>query len=327
MTSVLVADTAQTTGIDLDLEASILGPDVNIVRHMYDGDERGLIAACQDADVILTAFVPLTRSVINALPKCRLISVAATGYSCVDFEAAADADISVCAIDDYCSEEVADHTMLLMLALCRRLLEYHEQVQTKDLWQWDALTGLRSLGDMTLGLVGLGNIGRAVARRASGFGMTVIAHEPYADISSASELGVSICDLNEIFERSDVISLHCSLSADNEKFIDKNAFQCMAKRPILINCARGGLIDEAALADALDTGQVSAAGLDVLSEESPDLAASPLTGRHNVILTPHVAFYSDRSILENRRISASNIRHFLDGKHSNVRKYIHHAGG
>lgn len=327
MTTVLVADTAQTTGIDLDLEASILGPDGNIVRHMHDGDERGLIAACQDADVILTAFVPLTRSVINALPKCRLISVAATGYSCVDIEAAADADISVCAIDDYCSEEVADHTMLLMLALCRRLLEYHEQVQTKDLWQWDALTGLRSLGDMTLGLVGLGNIGRAVARRASGFGMTVIAHEPYADISSASELGVSICDLNEIFERSDVISLHCSLSADNEKFIDKNAFQCMAKRPILINCARGGLIDEAALADALDTGQVSAAGLDVLSEESPDLAASPLTGRHNVILTPHVAFYSDRSILENRRISASNIRHFLDGKHSNVRKYIHHAGG
>jgi D-3-phosphoglycerate dehydrogenase len=327
MTTVLVADTAQTTGIDLDLEASILGPDGNIVRHMHDGDERGLIAACQDADVILTAFVPLTRSVINALPKCRLISVAATGYSCVDIEAAADADISVCAIDDYCSEEVADHTMLLMLALCRRLLEYHEQVQTKDLWQWDALTGLRSLGDMTLGLVGLGNIGRAVARRASGFGMTVIAHEPYADISSASELCVSICDLNEIFERSDVISLHCSLSADNEKFIDKNAFQRMAKRPILINCARGGLIDEAALADALDTGQVSAAGLDVLSEESPDLAASPLTGRHNVILTPHVAFYSDRSILENRRISASNIRHFLDGKHSNVRKYIHHAGG
>jgi phosphoglycerate dehydrogenase-like enzyme len=327
MTTVLVADTAQTTGIDLDVEASILGPDVNIVRHMYDGDEPGLIAACQDADVILTAFVPLTRSVINAVPKCRLISVAATGYSCADIEAAADADISVCAIDDYCSEEVADHTMLLMLALCRRLLEYHEQVQTKDLWQWDALTGLRSLGDMTLGLVGLGNIGRAVARRASGFGMTVIAHEPYADISVASELGVSICDLNEIFERSDVISLHCSLSADNEKFIDKNAFQCMAKRPILINCARGGLIDEAALTDALDTGQVSAAGLDVLSEESPDLAASPLTGRHNVILTPHVAFYSDRSILENRRISASNIRHFLDGKHNDVRKYVHHAGG
>jgi phosphoglycerate dehydrogenase-like enzyme len=326
MTTVLVADTAQTTGIDLDVEASILGPDVNIVRHLYDGDEPGLIAACQDADVVLTAFVPLTRSVINALPKCRLISVAATGYSSVDIDAAADANISVCAIDDYCSEEVADHTMLLMLALCRRLLEYHEQVQTKDLWQWDALTGLRSLGDMTLGLVGLGNIGRAVARRASGFGMSVIAHEPYADISSASELGVGICDLNEIFERSDVISLHCSLSADNEKFIDKNAFQCMAKRPILINCARGGLIDEAALADALDTGQVSAAGLDVLSEESPDLAASPLTGRHNVILTPHVAFYSDRSILENRRISASNIRRFLDGEHSDVRKYIHHAG-
>lgn len=326
MTTVLVADTTQTAGLDLDAEASILGPDTNFVRHMYDGNEAGLIAACENADVILTAYVPITRSVIDALPKCRLISVAATGYSCVDIDAAVEADISVCAIDDYCSDEVADHTMLLMLALCRRLLEYHEQVQTDHLWQWDSLSGLRSLADMTLGLVGLGNIGQAVARRASGFGMTVIAHEPYADISSASGLGVRICDLNEIFERSDIISLHCGLSAENERFIDDNAFQRMAKRPILINCARGGLIDEAALADALDTGQVSGAGLDVLTEESPDLAASPLVGRHNVILTPHVAFYSDRSILENRRISASNIRHFLDGKHDAVRKYVHHAG-
>ena len=326
MTTVLVADTTQTAGLDLDAEASILGPDTNFVRHMYDGNEAGLIAACENADVILTAYVPITRSVIDALPKCRLISVAATGYSCVDIDAAVEADISVCAIDDYCSDEVADHTMLLMLALCRRLLEYHEQVQTDHLWQWDSLSGLRSLADMTLGLVGLGNIGRAVARRASGFGMTVIAHEPYADISPASGLGVMICDLNEIFERSDIISLHCGLSAENERFIDDNAFQRMAKRPILINCARGGLIDEAALADALDTGQVSGAGLDVLTEESPDLAASPLVGRHNVILTPHVAFYSDRSILENRRISASNIRHFLDGKHDAVRKYVHHAG-
>lgn len=326
MTTVLVADTTQTAGLDLDAEASILGPDTNFVRHMYDGNEAGLIAACENADVILTAYVPITRSVIDALPKCRLISVAATGYSCVDIDAAVEADISVCAIDDYCSDEVADHTMLLMLALCRRLLEYHEQVQTDHLWQWDSLSGLRSLADMTLGLIGLGNIGRAVARRASGFGMTVIAHEPYADISSASGLGVRICDLNEIFERSDIISLHCGLSAENERFIDDNAFQRMAKRPILINCARGGLIDEAALADALDTGQVSGAGLDVLTEESPDLAASPLVGRHNVILTPHVAFYSDRSILENRRISASNIRHFLDGKHDAVRKYVHHAG-
>jgi D-3-phosphoglycerate dehydrogenase len=327
MTTVLVADTPQTAGLDLDVEASVLGSDTEIVRYMYDGNEPGLIAACENADVILTAYVPLTRSVIDALPKCRLISVSATGYSCVDVDAATNAGISVCAIDDYCSEEVADHTMLLMLALCRRLLEYHEQVQTDHQWQWDSLSGLRSLADMTLGLVGLGNIGRAVARRASGFGMTVIAHEPYADIGSASGLGVRVCDMNEIYERSDIISLHCGLSAQNERFIDDNAFQRMAKRPILINCARGGLIDEAALVDALDAGRVSAAGLDVLTDESPDLSVCPLAGRHNVILTPHVAFYSDRSILENRRISASNIRHFLDGEHDTVRKYIHHAGG
>jgi phosphoglycerate dehydrogenase-like enzyme len=99
----------------------------------------------------------------------------------------------------------------------------------------------------------------------------------------------------------------------------------MRRSPILINCARGALIDEAALVSALDTGQVSAAGLDVLAEESPDLRASKLSGRANVILTPHVAFYSDASMLENREISTSNIRNFLDGRHENIRRYIHHA--
>ena len=101
----------------------------------------------------------------------------------------------------------------------------------------------------------------------------------------------------------------------------------MSRNPILINCARGGLIDEKALLVALDTGQISAAGLDVLTNESPDLNASRLTARSNVILTPHVAFYSDASILENRTVSASNIRNFLDGEHAKVRKYVHHAGG
>jgi D-3-phosphoglycerate dehydrogenase len=99
----------------------------------------------------------------------------------------------------------------------------------------------------------------------------------------------------------------------------------MRRRPILINCARGGLIDEQALVEALDAGQISAAGLDVLSDESPELSSSKLTGRSNVILTPHVAFYSDTSILENRKMSATNIRMFLDGRHEDVRRYVHHA--
>jgi D-3-phosphoglycerate dehydrogenase len=326
MTTVLITHTPEAASPDDDIEASILGTNVDIARYVYEGDANKLIAACRDVDVILTAYVPLTRTVIEALPRCRLISVGATGYSAVDIEAAADTGISVCAIDDYCAEEVADHTLLMMLALARRLLDYHLQVQAEHRWEWDTVSGLRRLGDLTLGLIGFGNIGQAVARRALGFGMSVVANDPWADTSSATELGVQLCQLEEILTRSDIISLHCALTTDNENFINRDSFRRMRNKPILINTARGGLVDEAALIEALDTGQIAAAGLDVLAEESPNIEVSPLIGRPNVILTPHVAFYSDRSILENRRLSASNIRYFLDGEHDQVRKYIHQAG-
>lgn len=113
-----------------------------IVAEIPQNAGRGLITACRDADVILTDYAPLTRTVIEQLHRCRLISVAGTGYSCVDLKAAADAKISVCAVDEYYTEEVADHAILLMLALCRRLLEYHDQVQTENRWQFDSLSGL-----------------------------------------------------------------------------------------------------------------------------------------------------------------------------------------
>jgi len=325
MTRVVVAEIPENASRDLEVERSILGPGVELTRHACDGNEEHLIAACRDAEVILTDFAPLTRRVIGQLQHCRLISIAATGYSSVDLEAATDAGISVCAIDEYCTEEVADHVILLMLALSRRLLEYHDQVQRQKRWQFDSLTGLARMSDMTLGIVGFGRIGRAVARRARGFGLAILAFDPYPDTAVAADLNVQFCELNELFARANIISLNCGLSADNAHLVDDSAFQKMSQKPLLINCARGGLIDEAALVKALDTGLISGAGLDVLNDESPDLDASGLGGRDNVILTPHVAFYSDASILENRKVSTSNIRNFLDGKHKNVRRYVYHA--
>ena len=190
MTMIVIAEIPQEADRDLDVEASILGPDVEFVRYANDDDWRGLVSVCRDADAIMTAFAPLNRSFIEQLNRCRMISISATGYSCVDLEAAAEAGISVCAIDDYCTNEVADHTILLMLALCRRLLDYHDQVQTEHRWEYDSLSGIPRVRDLTLGLVGFGRIGQAVARRAHGFGMTVIAHDPYVselEISGAGE--------------------------------------------------------------------------------------------------------------------------------------------
>ena len=325
MTQVVVAEIPENAERDLSVERSILGSDVELVRHSLDGNEEHLVSACRDADIILTDYAALTRRVIEQLQRCQLISVAATGYDCVDIEAAAEARISVCAIDEYCTDEVADHALLLMLALCRRLPEYHDQVQNENRWQFDALAGLKRMRDMTLGIVGFGKIGQAIARRARGFGMVILAYDPYPDEVAASALAVQFCEMADLFADADIISLNCDLSAGNKHLIDAKAIQQMQRSPILINCARGALIDEAALVSALDTGQVSAVGLDVLAEESPDLRASKLTGRANVILTPHVAFYSDASMLENHEISVSNIRNFLDGRHENVRRYIHHA--
>ncbi len=325
MTRVVVADIPENAGRDLSVEQSILGPDIELMRHSCDGNERLLISACRDADIVLTDYAPLTRIVIEQLQRCQLISVAATGYNSVDLEAAADANISVCAIEEYCTEEVADHVILLMLALCRRLAEYHDQVQRENLWHFDSLAGIVRMRDLTLGIVGFGKIGQAVARRAHGFGMTIMAHDHHPDEAAATDLDVRFHDLPELLAAADIVTLNCGLSTGNEHLIDANAFQQMRRNPILINCARGGLVDETALVEALDTGQISGAGLDVLSDESPDLRASKLTGRSNVILTPHVAFYSDASILENRKISASNIRNFLDGRHEDVKRYIYHA--
>jgi len=325
MTRVVVTDFPESAEREFNVERAILGPGVEIVRYRCDDDEENLIAACSDADVILADCTPLPRSVIEKLRRCRLVSFAATGFDSIDLLAAIDADISVCAIDEYCTDEVADHSILLMLSLCRKLPEYHHQVQKQHNWQFDALKGISRMRDLTLGIVGFGRIGQAIARRARGFGMSLIAHDHLLDAKVAAELDVRFSSLEELLAETDIISLNCRLTSENEQMIDAEAFSQMCRRPVLINCARGGLLDESALADALDSGQISAAGLDLLCDETPDLTNSPLVGRHNVILTPHMAFYSDASMLESREISARNIRNFLDGKHEDVRRYIHHA--
>jgi D-3-phosphoglycerate dehydrogenase len=149
-----------------------------------------------------------------------------------------------------------------------------------------------------------------------------MAFDPYANDERFADLGVRSCTLSELYSDADIISLNCGLTGDNEHLIDKDAFEQMKRSPLIINCARGALIDEEAMVRALDTGQISGAGLDVLKDESPDLSSSKLMGRSNVILTPHVAFYSDASMLDNRTISTANARNFLDGKDEDVRRYV-----
>jgi len=310
---------------DLSIEERHLPAGARIERFTYRDDRGALAAACRNADAILTDYVRFDRALLGQLERCRIISVAATGWDCVDVRAAADAGIRVSCVGEYCTDEVADHTLALLLALNRRLLDYHEQVQTRRSWRWNDVQGIKRLAGQTLGLVGFGRIGQAVCRRAQGFGLKVIACDPRADAAAARSLGVALVNLDDLLARSDIISLHSNLESGSRGLIDRAAFARMARKPLLLNVARGALIVEADLVDALDRGQVAGAALDVLAEDSPDLGHHPLVGRANVLLTPHVAFYSESSLEDLRRISASNIREFLEGRPEKVFRLVEPA--
>ena len=322
MTHVVIAETVDRPSDDLSLESSILGPSVDLKFIVYGEDEERFIAGCRGADAVIADLAPLTREVIGELTNCRLVSIAATGFNNVDLDAAADANMSICAISDYCSEEVADHAMMLMLALVRRVMPVHAQIQRDGVWDYNALTGVKGMRDLTLGIIGFGKIGRAVARRASGFGMSVIVHDQFAADGNADAPPVRFCDMPTLLGAADVISLNCALTDTNHNLLDSGEFRQMARKPILINCARGELVNEAALIEALDEGLVSGAGLDVLRDEPPDLEKMALTGRDNVIITPHVAWFSDGALLRCRSHAAQNVRHFLDGNHELVDRYV-----
>jgi phosphoglycerate dehydrogenase-like enzyme len=319
---VVFAEMPEAAGRDLSIERRHLPAGARIVPFTWRGDADALAAACREADAILTDYVPFDRGVLGTLERCRIISVAATGWDCVDAGAAAERGIRVACIGEYCTEEVADHALALLLALERRLFAYHRQVQDRKDWRWNEVQGARRLAGQVLGLVGFGRIGRAVCRRALGFGMTVIACDPNVDAATAARHGARRVELPELLEQADAISLHSNLEDGNRGLLNASAFARMKKRPYLVNVARGALVVEADLVAALDRGLIAGAALDVLADESPDLARHPLAGRDDVLLTPHVAFYSEQALEDLRRISADNIREYLEGRPERVFRLV-----
>jgi D-3-phosphoglycerate dehydrogenase len=324
---IVFAEMPEAEGRDLSIERHELGPRARVETYTHRGDPDALAAACRGAAAILTDYVPFDRALLGRLEGCRIISVAATGWDCVDAAAAADRGIAVAAVGEYCTDEVADHTLALLLALERRLRDYDRQVQVEHSWRWNDVQGIERLAGRTLGLVGFGRIGQAVCRRALGFGLAVIACDPRVDPATIRRHGAEPAGFEEVLTRSDILSLHSNLDAGSRGLLDGAAFAKMRRRPALINVARGGLVVEADLVAALDAGQVRGAALDVLAEDSPDLGHHPLTGRRDVLLTPHVAFYSESALKDLRRISAANIRAFLDGRPGDVFRLVTPAAG
>jgi D-3-phosphoglycerate dehydrogenase len=271
--------------------------------------EEDLIRACREADGLLNQYALLTRRVLENLPKCKVVSRYGVGVDSVDLRAATDLGIIVANVPDYCMDEVSSQTISMILTLIRKTAFFDQKVKSG---QWDFRLGIPiyRIHGKTLGLIGSGRIGLEVAKKISAFGVKVIAFDPY--LQKAGE-GIELTDFDTVLKKSDFISIHCPLNESTRHLIGEKEFQKMAKKPILVNTSRGPIVDEKALIQALAEGRVSGAALDVLEKEPPD-PQSPLLKMENVILSPHVSFYSVESISELKRRTAENVSSVLLGK-------------
>ena len=257
-------------------------------------DKDGLIANLREADVVLVSAAQITRRVLENLPRCRAVVRYGIGVDNVDLEAATDCGIVVAHVLEFCTEEVSNHAIALILALARGLLPLHRDA-TAGRWRQPYAWALAPVHGQTLGIVGFGNIGRAAARKARAFGMRLLAHDPYGDPKAAEELGVALVPLGELLAESDYVSLHTPLTPETRHLIGAAELAAMKPSAVLVNTARGPVVDEAALVEALTSGGIAGAGLDVFEEE-PLPADSPLSRLENVVLTPHVASVSPEAM-------------------------------
>jgi D-3-phosphoglycerate dehydrogenase len=245
------------------------------------------------------------------LTKCKIISVLGVGYDNVPLEAANERGILVCTVPDYCVAEVSDHTMALLLALARRVTRFNNEVRQGS-WQ-PIHNGMFCLAGQILGLVGFGRIARAVAKKAAAFDLRVLSCDPYVEARTMAALNTEKADLATLLKRSDYVSLHVPLESSTKSLIGPQELSLMKRNACLINTSRGSLIDEHALAEALRNGVIAGAALDVMQEEPPE-ANNYLLKTDKTIITPHVAYYSEQSLLRLRRTAVENVIRALEGE-------------
>ncbi len=295
-------------------EAEVLAPVAEIVDIDSSSVEAFIQAAADAEGVIVTWGIPITRNIIQRLDRCLVIAVASVGVDSVDVEAATEAGIVVTNVPDIFIEEVADHTIMLLLAAARRIKEMESMVAAGNWDQaWPSLARYPRLWGQTLGLLSFGNVAQAVARRASAFGLHIIAHDPYVSELKMTGEGVEPVSMGELLERSDFLSMHPPHNEETDKMMGPAEFSAMKNSAMLINCGRGSTIDEPALIGALQAGEIAGAGLDVLAEEPPSLD-NPLLRMHNVIISPHVAAATSRMRPESRRRAGTEVSLVLKGR-------------
>jgi D-3-phosphoglycerate dehydrogenase len=293
---------------DVSLEQSILGEvDCEIVVSP-DNKEATLARLAPGVDAILTCWAPVTAKVIDAADRCRHIARTGIGLDNIDVQRATERGIVVTNVPDYCVNEVAEHTLAMIFALARNIAGYH--LATKN-GQYDLVAGLpvERISGKTLGIIGVGQIGTILARRAQAVGMRVVGTNRSRTIPD----GVPWLPLDELLSVSDYVSVQAPLTPQTRHLINSEALQRMKPTAFLINTSRGGLVDHAALAEALAENRIAGAGLDVQDREPPDLSHPPYNDPR-VIVTPHAAFYSSQATEELRTRVARQANAFLRGE-------------
>ncbi|MBC7703330.1 MAG: C-terminal binding protein [Rhodoferax sp.] len=288
---------------DLAMEQAVLADSACTLIGHHCKDTPELIAAVTQADAVITQFARVDARVIGAMSKARAIVRYGIGVDNVDLDAARALAIPVCNIPDYCIDEVADHTLAFILGLTRQVVTHTTDIRGGNWRLAGPMAAMRVLREQTVGVIGFGRIGREVVQRLLAFKCRVLVHDPVVEVSQIASAGASAVSLDEIFARSDVLTLHCPSTPATRQLLNSANLAKMQPGAMLVNLARGDLVDTPALVAALQNGQLAAAALDVFDPE-PLPADHPLRSLSNVIVAPHIASASPTAVRKLREGAA-----------------------
>ncbi len=296
----------------LDRERDVLDPIGAEVVDARTLPHEETMTLCRRADAVMSDYFSWTADAIEQLERCRVICQYGVGLDQIDVAAANSAGILITHTPEYCVDELAEHTLALLLAAARNVGRYDRSVRDGE-WDYKSAGTMRRLRGQTLGLVGFGRVGRAVARRARALDLRVIACDPYQPTEAFAEFGVEPLPFRHLLRESDLVSLHLPLTQETRGVIGAEELMLLRPGGILVNTARGGLVDQQALADALESGMLAAAAVDVLAQEPPDVDER-LLRLENITLTPHAGFLSVESLAALQTDAAEEVRRALSGE-------------
>jgi D-3-phosphoglycerate dehydrogenase / 2-oxoglutarate reductase len=303
---------------DVDIERAIIEKAGFRLVAAQCKTEDDVIAAARDADAIIAQYATVGARAVGAMTRCEVIARYGTGTDIVDVDAASRHGILVTNVpSDWCENEVADHAMALLLAAARKICRY-DQATRSGVWQWQTGEPIHRISGRTLGLLSFGAIAQAIARRAAGFGLRVIASDPYMPAADIRASGAAAVSLEELLDQSDYLVIQAPLTKETHHLIGEAQLQRMKPTAILVNTARGPIVSDEALYRALSEGWIAGAGLDDLEEEPAKqrdwLPQNPLFGLANVVITPHAAYYSEEAMRTVRDFAGHEVVRVLSGQ-------------